>query len=129
MLTFAIASLNFVILDFLFAYCSLNFVLPQEDKRTCKFLLSEQQYDSYLRAKVIDEGQCFGEGNDVVAELKQEMSLMKQQLDMALVEIGNMKLQRSEVKQEKKAIALNISVVVAGCVGLLIGLLVRAMLE
>lgn len=118
-----------MILDFLFAYCSLNFVLPQEDKRTCKFLLSEQQYDSYLRAKVIDEGQCFGEGNDVVAELKQEMSLMKQQLDMALVEIGNMKLQRSEVKQEKKAIALNISVVVAGCVGLLIGLLVRAMLE
>jgi hypothetical protein len=52
---------------------------------------------------------------------------MKQQLDMALVEIENLKMQRSEIKEENKAFVMDISVVVVGCVGVLIGLLVRAM--
>jgi hypothetical protein len=46
--------------------------------------------------KVGGEGQCVGDGDDVLSlqckELKQEIGLMKQQLDMALVEIWNLKI-------------------------------------
>jgi hypothetical protein len=47
--------------------------------------------------KVGGEGQCVGDGDDVLSlqckELKQKIGLMKQQLDMALVEIWNLKMQ------------------------------------
>ncbi|CAO2038332.1 unnamed protein product [Urochloa humidicola] len=106
----------------------------REDPRTCGFIRSEQQYESYvcgLEKKAIVEGQCFGDGNDVVrwqcVELMQETGMLKQQIDFALAEIGNLKMQISELKEEKKAFVMQVSVALAGCVGVLVGMLVLAM--
>ncbi|CAL5050856.1 unnamed protein product [Urochloa decumbens] len=108
----------------------------REDLRTCRFIRSEKEYESYVRGletKAIVEGQCFADGNDLVrwqcVELMQETGKMKQQIDMALAEIGNLKMQISEMKQEKKANFMHVSVALAGCVGVVVGMLVLAMLK
>ncbi|CAL4947848.1 unnamed protein product [Urochloa decumbens] len=125
-------------------YGELFFKCPnniKEDSRTCGFIRSEGQYEFYVRGlekkdrglekKDEDEGHHFGDGNDVLRwqwfELKQEVGMMKQQVDTAAVEIGNLKMQIYELKEQKAAFLMSISVAVAGLVGLLVGLLVRAM--
>ncbi|CAL4958064.1 unnamed protein product [Urochloa decumbens] len=121
----------------------------REDSRTCGFIRSEQQYEMYVRGlekrnaivegqcmetKAIVGGQCIGDGNDgndVVrwqcVELMQETGMLKKQIDMALGEIANLKMQISEMKEEKKAFVMHVSVALAGFVGLLVGMLVIAM--
>ncbi|CAO2141812.1 unnamed protein product [Urochloa humidicola] len=123
-------------------YGELFFKCPnniKEDSRTCGFIRSEEQYVSYVRGlerKDEDEVQHFGDGYDVlrwqcfelkqeVGMVKQEVGMMKQQVDMAAVEICNLKMQICELKEQKKAFVMSISTAVAGCVGLLIGLLVK----
>ncbi|CAN6294033.1 unnamed protein product [Urochloa humidicola] len=103
------------------------------DPRTCGFIRSEEEYESYLHgleSKDVDEVQCFREGDDVLRwqclELRQEIGMMKQQLDLALLEIGKLKMQICEVKEQKKAFFMNISVALAGCVGLVIGFVLQA---
>ncbi|CAO2045201.1 unnamed protein product [Urochloa humidicola] len=58
------------------------------DPRMCGFIRSEEEYESYLHGlerKDVDEVQCFGDGQDVLRwqcqEMRQEMGLMKQQVD------------------------------------------------
>ncbi|CAL5080690.1 unnamed protein product [Urochloa decumbens] len=115
----------------LFSKCLNNI---KGDPRTCGFIRSEEEYESYLRGlerKEVDEAQCFGDGHDVLRwqclELRQDLGIVKQQLGVPVLEISNIQKEISELKEQRKAFFMNIPVVVAGCVGLVIGLLLRAM--
>ncbi|CAN6341816.1 unnamed protein product [Urochloa humidicola] len=114
----------------------------REDPSTCGFIRSEQQYESYVRGldrngehnlEIDGAGQCFGDGiselRQQCAELNQKVGDMKQELDMAIFEIWNLKMQRSEVKEENKPFGMTVSVAVATCIGLMVGMFVTAMLK
>ncbi|CAN6172315.1 unnamed protein product [Urochloa humidicola] len=115
----------------------------REDPSTCGFIRSEAQYESYVRGldgkqehnlEAVDEAQWFGDAISELThqymELKQEMGEVKQQLSSALCEIWNMKMQRSEVKEEKKeAFGMTNSVVLACCIGLVVGMFLTKMLK
>ena len=66
-----------------------------------------------------------------VAGMKNEVGELEQQLQRALQEIWNLKMQMSEFKQHigegKKALEMGFPFVVAVCVGVLIGMLVTVM--
>ncbi|CAL4955249.1 unnamed protein product [Urochloa decumbens] len=118
-------------------YGELFFKCPNNikgDSRTCGFIRSEEEYESYLHSlerKEVDEVQCFGDGHEVLRwqclELRQDLGMMKQQLDVAVLEISNIQKEISELKEQRKAFFMNNPVAVAGCVGLVIGLLMRAL--
>ncbi|CAO2038641.1 unnamed protein product [Urochloa humidicola] len=104
------------------------------DPSTCGFIRSEQQYEFYVRGlerNQNDELEWAGDGNEVLrwqcAELMQATGMLKQQVDMALTEIRSLKNEISAMKENKETFVMHVAVAVTRCVGVLIGLFVRAM--
>ncbi|KAJ1272247.1 hypothetical protein BS78_06G187600 [Paspalum vaginatum] len=111
-----------------FYKCPNNF---KEDSTTCGFIRSEEQYANYIRTldardkvekvrlEAVDESQGF-------VELKKQVDELKQQFHEVLVELYQLKLRKCEVKP---CVVLDKSMLVAICVGVVIGVLVTAMLK
>lgn len=82
---------------------------PQDDPRTCKFIRSKDQYESYLRGldaehplETTGEGLFFWDANTEMVmqliELKEQVDNIKEQLHGNVVDISTLKMQRNDMK-------------------------------
>ena len=108
-------------------FMRLGFHGMQDDPTTCDIIMSEAQYVAYLRnpeqlptqwKKVIPHspGHHVGGSVDHILDMKREVDALRQKIDSAVSDVGDLKIQVQRVKMDYVVIA-------ALCVGVALGCL------
>jgi len=108
-------------------FMRLGFHWMQDDPTTCGIIMSEDQYVAFLRNKVQlptqwkkaiphSPGHHVGGSVDHILDMKREVDALRQKIDSAVSDVGDLKIQVQRVKMDYVVIA-------ALCVGVALGCL------